>query len=189
MVCIRCKIVVESELKKMGLNFTKVELGEVETNETVTQEQRNQLNEALKNSGLELIDDKRSLLVEKIKNATIEWVHYNDEPAGVCLSEYISKKLNHNYTYLSNTFSELEGTTIEKFYITHKVERAKELLIYNELNITEIAHRINYSSVAHLSYQFKKVTGLTPTCFKRLKNRRRISLDEVGIRQLSLKTL
>ncbi len=172
-------MVVKAELEKLGLHFTVIELGEVEIQETVTPDERIQLKTALLKSGLELMDDKKSVLIEKIKNAIVELVHYSEEPLTVNFSEYLSDKLNHDYTYLANLFSEVQGTTIEKFLISHKIERVKELLVYNELNLTEISYLMHYSSVAHLSSQFKKVTGLTPSHFKELKNRRRSMLEDV----------
>ena len=166
-------MVVKSELDKFGFHHTKVELGEVEIMEDLSSDQIRDLDDALKKTGLELINDKNSILVEKIKTAIIELVHYTDKQIKVNLSDYLSEKLNHNYTYLSNLFSEVKGTTIEKFYLAHKIEKVKELLVYDELNLTEIAYRLHYSSVAHLSNQFKKMTGLTPSHFKKLKNKRR----------------
>lgn len=179
MVCIRCKMVVKDELIKLGIHFMSVELGEAEVVENISAEQHEQLKTALLRSGLELMDDKKSILIQKIKNVIIELVHYSEEPLTVNFSEYLSQKLNYDYTYLANLFSEVQGTTIEKFLIAHKIERVKELLVYNELNLTEIAYRMHYSSVAHLSAQFKKVTGLTPSHFKQLKNKRRSMLDEM----------
>ena len=179
MVSNRCKIVVKEELKKLGLHFMVVDLGEVDVME-ITDEQREQLKIALLKSGLELIGDKRSILIEKIKTAIIEMVHYSDELPKTNISDYLSEKLNHDSTYLSNLFSEVQGTTIQQFIISHKIERVKELIIYGELNLTEIAWKMNYSSVAHLSHQFKKVTGLTPTHFKNLKDKRRNPIEEVG---------
>lgn len=180
MVSSRCKMAVKEELKKLGLHFIVVELGEVEIMEKLSLEQRELVKEALLRSGLELMDDKRAMLIEKIKNAIIQMVHYSDEIIKVNFSDYLSEKLNHDYTYLANLFSEVQGTTIEQFTISHKVERIKELIIYGELNITEIAWKMNYSSVAHLSHQFKKVTGLSPTHFKQLKDKRRSPLEEIG---------
>jgi AraC-like DNA-binding protein len=173
MVCIRCKMVVKSELDKLGLHHTRVELGEAEIMENISTEQLHRLNVALKKTGLELMDDNKTILVEKIKNIIIELIHYRDEQIKINLSDYLSEKLNHNYTYLSNLFSEVKGTTIEKYYLSHKIEKVKELLVYDELNLTEIAYRLHYSSVAHLSNQFKKMTGLTPSHFKSLKTKRR----------------
>jgi AraC-like DNA-binding protein len=180
MVSNRCMMAVKEELKKLGLHFILVELGEVEIMENISQEQRHQLTMGLVSSGLELMDDKRAILIEKIKNAIVEMVHHSDEMIKVNFSDYLSEKLNHDYTYLANLFSEVQGTTIEHFIISHKVERIKELIIYDEMNITEIAWKMNYSSVAHLSNQFKKVTGLSPTHFKQLKDKRRRPIDEVG---------
>lgn len=180
MVCIRCKLVVKDELTKLGLHFTSVELGEAEIAGNITAEQHDQFKAALLKSGLELMDDKKSVLIEKIKRVIIESVHYSEEPLSVNFSDYLSQKLSHDYTYLANLFSEVQGTTIEKFLIAHKIERVKELLVYNELNLTEIAYQMHYSSVAHLSSQFKKVTGLTPTHFKQLKIKRRSMLDDMG---------
>ena len=161
MVCIRCKMVVKDELTKLGLHYTTVELGEAEMMENMSAIQRDQLKMALLKSGLELMDDKRSVLIQKVKNVIVELIHYSEEPLLINFSDYLSQKLNHDYIYLSNLFSEVQGTTIEKFIIAHKIERVKELLVYNELNLTEIAYLMHYSSVAHLSAQFKKVTGLT----------------------------
>lgn len=179
MVCIRCKMVVKSELEKLGLHHITVELGEVEIMEEISTEERQQLSIALKKSGLELMDDKRSILVEKIKTLIIEQVHYTEDEIKTNLSDYLSEKLNHSYTYLANLFSEVKGTTIEQFYLAHRIEMVKELLVYDELNLTEIAWKLHYSSVAHLSNQFKKITGLTPTHFKNLKHKRRRALGNV----------
>jgi len=180
MVCIRCKMVVKSELERIGVPYTVVELGEVELKERISREQRDELDILLKKSGLELMDDKKSMLIERIKTVIIELIHYSNELPKTKFSEYLSDKLNHDYTYLSNLFSEVQGITIEHFIIAHKIERVKELLVYDELNLTEIAYKLHYSSVAHLSNQFKKVTGLTPSHFKQLKNRRISTLEDVG---------
>jgi YesN/AraC family two-component response regulator len=179
MVCIRCKMVVKEELTKLGLHVTTVELGEAEILETISTEQHDQFKTALLKSGLELMDDKKSVLIQKIKNVIIELVHYTEEPLNVNFSDYLSKKLDYDYTYLANLFSEVQGITIEKFIISHKIERVKELLVYNELNLTEIAYLMHYSSVAHLSTQFKKVTGLTPSHFKQLREKRRSMLEDL----------
>lgn len=179
MVCIRCKMVVKAELEKLGLHYTAVELGEVEIMENISPAQHDQFKEGLLKSGLELMDDKKSILIQKIKNVIIELTHYSDEPLTVKFSEFLSQKLNHDYTYLANLFSEVQGTTIEKFLIAHKIERVKELLVYDELNLTEIAYLMHYSSVAHLSTQFKKVTGLTPSYFKQLRKKRRNMLEDI----------
>lgn len=180
MVSIRCKMVVKSELEKLGVMYGNVELGTVEIRKTFTDEQRKHLKQALLKSGLELMDDKRAILIEKIRNVIIEMVHYMDEVPRVNNSDYISDKLDLDYTYLSNLFSATTGVTIEQYIIAHKIERVKELLLYDELNLTEISYKLNYSSVAHLSGQFKKVTGLTPTFFKKLKKKKRKTLENVG---------
>ena len=180
MVSNRCKMAVKDALKKLGVHFILVDLGEVDIMENINEAQRNELKSMLLNSGLELMDDKRSMLIEKIKNVIIEMVHHKEEAIKVNFSDYLSEKLNHDYTYLANLFSEVQGTTIEQFIIHHKIERIKELIIYDELNITEIAWKMNYSSVAHLSNQFKKVTGLSPSHFKQMKNKRRSPIEEIG---------
>ena len=179
MVSNRCKMAVKEELKKLGLHFIVVDLGEVEIMETITSEQREKLKLSLIDSGLELMDDKRAVLIEKIKNTIIDMVHHSDEMIKTNFSDYLSQKLNHDYTYLANLFSEVQGSTIEHFIINHKIERIKELIIYDELNITEIAWKMNYSSVAHLSNQFKKVTGLSPSHFKQLKDKRRSQIEDI----------
>jgi len=170
---------VKEELKKLGLHFIVVELGEVEIMETISAEQREVLKAGLIDSGLELMDDKRAVLIEKIKNVIIDMVHHSDEMIKTNFSDYLSDKLKHDYTYLANLFSEIQGITIEHFIINHKIERIKELIIYDELNITEIAWKMNYSSVAHLSNQFKKITGLSPTHFKQLKDKRRSQIEDI----------
>ncbi len=180
MVSARCKQVVKDELRKLGLHFIVVELGEVEIMENISAGQRERLKNGLHQSGLDLMDDKRSVLIERIKNVVVEMVHHSSEPIKVNFSHYLSEKLDHDYTYLANLFSEIQGITIEQFIIAHKIERIKELIIYGELNITEIAWNMNYSSVAHLSNQFKKVTGLSPSHFKKLKDKRRSPLEEIG---------
>ncbi|OGS69168.1 MAG: AraC family transcriptional regulator [Flavobacteria bacterium RIFCSPLOWO2_12_FULL_35_11] len=180
MVSNRCKIAVSDALKKLKLHFIVLDLGEVDIMENINEEQRAQLKLELFDSGLELMDDKRAMLIEKIKNVIVEMVHYSEEAIKVNFSDYLSEKLNHDYTYLANLFSEVQGTTIEQFIIVHKIERIKELIIYGELNITEIAWKMNYSSVAHLSNQFKKVTGLSPSHFKQMKDKRRSPIEEIG---------
>lgn len=179
MVTIRCKMIVKSELEGLGVEQSIVELGEVELAKGLTETQYNCLKLSLLKSGLELMDDKRSVLIQKIKNVIIEMVHYADDLPKTTNSEYLSKKLNYDYTYLANLFSEVHGTTIEQFIISHKIEKVKELLVYDELNLTEIADKLHYSSVSHLSTQFKKVTGLTPSHFKKLKEKRRKTLDSL----------
>jgi AraC-like DNA-binding protein len=172
-------MVVKSELEKLGIHYATVELGEAVTMEDLTADQLDRLSIGLKKSGLELMDDKKSILVEKIKAVIVELVHYNDDQIKLNLSDYLSEKLNHNYTYLANLFSEVKGTTIEQFYLGHKIEKVKELLVYDELSLTEIAYKLHYSSVAHLSNQFKKMTGLTPSHFKSLKHKRRATLENM----------
>ena len=179
MVCIRCKMVVKEKLTKLGFHYTTVELGEAEIMENMSAGQHDLLKAALLKSGLELMDDRKSMLIEKIKNVIIESVHYSEEPMTINFSQFLSQKLHHDYTYLANLFSEVQGTTIEKFLIAHKIERVKELLVYNELTLTEIAWQMHYSSVAHLSAQFKKVTGLTPSHFKQLRDKRRSMLEDL----------
>jgi len=179
MVSIRCKMLVKSTLDQLGVPHGIVELGEVEVDSPITDEQRKELKIVLARLGLELMDDKKAVLVEKIKNTIIEMVHYSKELPRIKNSEYLAKKLQHDYTYLANLFSETTGITIEHFIIAHKIERVKELMLYDELNLTEISYRLNYSSVAHLSKQFKKVRGLTPSFFKKLKQKRRIPLENV----------
>jgi len=179
MVSLRCKMVVRAELNKMKLNYTTLELGEVDIVKDLSPANLVELKAALLKSGLELMDDQRAILVEKIKTIIIEMIHYTDEIPKLNISDFLSKKLNQNYGHLSNLFSEVKGTTIEHFIILHKIERVKELIIYDELNLTEIAYKLHYSSVAHLSTQFKKVTGLTPSFFKSLKNKKRQALENL----------
>jgi AraC-like DNA-binding protein len=171
---------VKEQLKKLGLHYIVVDLGEIEIMENLTMFQRELLKKALLVSGLELMEDKKAMLIEKIKNVIIEMVHHSDEVLKINFSNYLAEKLNHDYTYLSNLFSEVQGMTIEHYIISHKVERIKELIIYGELNITEIAWKMGYSSVAHLSSQFKKVTGLSPSHFKQMKDQKRNPIEEIG---------
>lgn len=179
MVSLRCKMMVKEELLKLGIRYVIIELGMVEMLEDITEEQRTQLGINLLKSGLELLNDKRAILIDRIKNVIIEMIHYaNDLPTNN-YSDYISEKLNHDYTYLSNIFSEVKGITIQQYIIIHKIEKVKELLLYDELNLTEISYKLNYSSVAHLSNQFKKVTGLSPTFFKKLKQKRTQTLENM----------
>jgi AraC-like DNA-binding protein len=179
MVSIRCKLVVKSELEKLGLEYTTVDLGEVGIREHLSSEQTSQLDLALRRWGLELMKDKQAILIEQIKNVIVETIHYSDEALQVNFSDHLSKRLGHDYTYLANLFSETTGTTIEHFTIKHKIERVKELIVYEDLTLTEIAYRLHYSSVAHLSSQFRKITGLTPTFFKNMKNKRLGGLEDI----------
>lgn len=179
MVSLRCKMMVQEELKKLGLKYVVVELGVVEILEDITADQHKQLKENLLKSGLELLDDKKAILIEKIKNVITEMIHYSDELPKENYSDYISKKLGYDYTYLANIFSEVSGTTIQQHIIVHKIEKVKELILYNELSLTEISYRLHYSSVGHLSNQFKKVTGLSPSFYKKLKKKRNENLENV----------
>ena len=178
MVSNRCKMVVKEIFNKLGLHFI-VDMGVVDIMEDITEEQRKQVNIELIQAGLELMNDKKALIIEKIKLIIIEMVHYNDDLPKTNFSDFLSEKLNYDYTYLANLFSEVQGTTIEKFIISHKIERVKELIVYDEFNLTEIAWKMHYSSVAHLSNQFKKVTGLTPSHFKKLKEKRRNPIEDI----------
>ncbi len=180
-------MLVKEELKKLGLHYVVVELGMVEILEDITQEQHDQLKTNLLKSGLELLDDKKSILIEKIKNVIVEMVHYNDEIPKVNYSDYISQTLHYDYTYLSNVFSEVKGITIQQFIIINKIERVKELLLYDELSLTEISYKLHYSSVGHLSNQFKKITGLSPTYFKQLGKVRKSNLENVCFIQVVFK--
>ncbi|MBP3193209.1 helix-turn-helix domain-containing protein [Natronogracilivirga saccharolytica] len=179
MVSLRCKMLVKEELKKLGLDCISVELGMAEMQEDITDELREAFRINLEKAGLELLDSKKDILVEKIKNVIIEMVHHAEDIPDVNDSDYISEKLGYDYTYLSNTFSEVKGMTIQKFIILHKIEKAKEMLLYDEDNLTEIAFKLNYSSVAHLSNQFKKVTGFTPSFFKEMKFKREKNLENL----------
>ena len=179
MVSLRCKMVVRQELEKLGLNYVNVDLGTIEILEDMPDFQREQLRNNLKGFGLELLDDKRKVIIEKIKSLIIEMIHYSEELPKVNYSDYISEKLGYDYTYLANTFSEVKGITIQQFIIIHKIERVKELLLYDELNLTEISYKLHYSSVSHLSNQFKKITGLTPSFYKKLKRKRFENLEDL----------
>ena len=179
MVCNRCKMVVKDELIKFGLHPESIELGEVDITEDLNNKKKNDLNRILQAVGFELLDDKKKQLIEKIKNTIVELVHYSDEQLKTNFSKHISKMLHHDYSYLSNLFSEVEGTTVEKYFIAQKIEKVKELLKYDELTLSEIAERLGYSSVAYLSNQFKKQTGLTPSFYKSLKHNSRKNLDDL----------
>ena len=170
---------VKKELEKLGLHFTNIDLGVIEIKETISKEQKQKLKSNLAVSGLELLDDHKSILVDKIKNIIIEMIHYSEELPKVNYSDFISEKLGYDYTYLSNLFSEVKGITVQHFIINHKIEKAKELILYDELNLTEIAYRLHYSSVAHLSNQFKKVTGQSPTFYKKIGNKRKSNLENL----------
>lgn len=179
MVCSRCKMVVKTELEKAGLHPLSVELGEIEIKEQPTADNLHQLNTSLKTLGFEIIDNRKSRMIEQIKNAIVELVHHAEDNLSVNLSQFIAKKLNYDYNYLSNIFSEVEGITIEKYFIAQKIEKIKELLMYDELTLSQIADKTGYSSVAYLSNQFKKETGLTPSFYKSLKQKSRRNIEEL----------
>lgn len=179
MVCDRCKMAVRNELRKMGINPVSVELGEIVLDVELSVEQKTELSKAMDQLGFEVMDNSKSHTIEKIKTTIIYLIHHSGEEMKVNFSTYLADKLKRDYTYLSNLFSEIEGTTIEKFIINQKIERVKELLVYNQLSLSEIADSMGYSSVAYLSTQFKKVTGLTPSHFKDIKENKRKSLDKI----------
>lgn len=179
MVCNRCKMVMKSELEQLGLHPLSVELGEVEITEPDVEPVKDALLQRLHQLGFDLIDDKKSRIIEKIRSVIIDLVHHQDNDIRTNLSEVLGRELHHDYNYLSSLFSEVEGTTIEKYFIAQKIERVKELLVYDELSLSEIAFRLNYSSVAYLSNQFKKITGLTPSHFKQIKEQKRKPLDSL----------
>lgn len=179
MVCSRCKMVVKSELEKLGLQLLSVDLGEIETLSSISSTQKQEIAEHLKLFGFELIDDKKSKTIEKIKTLIIELIYHKNNELNTNLSEYISKHVSSDYASLSNLFSEVEGTTIEKYFILQKIERVKELLMYDEMSLSEIAFLLNYSSVGYLSNQFKKITGSTPSHFKQLKNKKRKQIEDL----------
>lgn len=179
MVSIRCKMVVKKAFKKLGLHYVNLNLCEVDVFENMTEEQRGKLKSLLLKSKLELMDDKKAILIERIKAVIIEMVHYEDKLPKTNFSDFLSTKLNYDYTYLANLFSNKQGTTIEHYIILHKIEKVKELIIFDELNLTEIADQLNYSGVSHLSHQFKKITGVTPSYFKTLKNKKLYMLEDL----------
>ncbi|ADB42556.1 helix-turn-helix domain-containing protein [Spirosoma linguale] len=181
MVSMRCKMIVQAALDQLGLEHEPVELGEVELKTEIISEQRDELNRILVKVGLELMDNRKAILIERIKAVIIDLVHYASELPKINNSNYISEKLHYDYTYLANLFSEVTGSTIEKYIINQKIEKVKELILYDELNLTQIANKLNYSSVAHLSNQFKKVTGVTPRSYKQLSANKRIGLENVGV--------
>lgn len=180
MVSNRCKIAVKEELKKFGLHFIVVDLGEVEIMEDLSAEQREDLKAALLTCGLELMEDKKAILIERVINVITQMIHHSDDALKMNYSDYISEKLDYDYTHLSNLFSEVKGITIQQFIIVNKIEKVKELLLYDELNLTEISYKMHYSSVAHLSNQFKKITGLSPSQYKQLKDKKRAPIEEIG---------
>lgn len=179
MVCNRCILVVQNELDKLGIEANSIKLGEITLKKDLTIKERKELENALEPLGFQVIDDKKSRMIEKIKNVIIDLVHHRDNDIKTNLSDVLSNALHNDYNYLSNLFSDIEGTTIEKYFIAQKVEKIKELLVYDELSLSEIADRLNYSSVAYLSNQFKKVTGLTPSHFKQIREDKRKPLDKI----------
>ena len=189
MVSSRCKMAVKEELKKLDLHFIIVELGVVDIMENISAKQREQIRIGLFKSGLELIDDKKAQLIERIKKEIVDLVYHPNEETKVNTSDYLSERFGYKYTFMSNLFTEVQGTTIEKFIISHKIERAKEMILYDELNLTEIAWKLQYSSVAHLSNQFKKITGLSPSHFKMLKVKKRKAIEEVDAEEYTVDAL
>ena len=179
MACESCKLVVKKALEELNISSVKVEFGEIETKEDVSDEEKKELNTKIKKVGLELLERKQGVLIEKIRKVMVDYVYNLDENPNIKFSVLLSQELNFSYTYLANFFSEVEATTIEQFIIALKIERIKELILFGEDTISEIAHKLNYSSVAHLSTQFKKVTGLTPSHFKGLKEKRRIAIQNI----------
>ncbi|MBN2893867.1 MAG: helix-turn-helix transcriptional regulator [Bacteroidales bacterium] len=179
MVSLRCKMMVKEELMNLGIKYVVIDLGVVEILEDITPEQHEQLKKNLLKSGLLLLDDKRNILIERIQNVVIDMIHYSDELPKINFSDYISEQLGYDYTYLSNMFAEVKGMTLQHFIIIHRIEKVKELLLYDELNLTEISYRLQYSSVAHLSNQFKKITGLTPSFYKQIKQKRSVNLEDL----------
>jgi YesN/AraC family two-component response regulator len=180
MVCNRCIKVVQGELTELGYTIETIELGEVQIKEAISDNDLKRIRQVLTDNGFELIDDRKSWIINRIKTLIIEYIHYNREkPEHINLSEFLSKELGHDYSYLSNLFSSVEGVTIEKYLILQKIEKVKELLVYNELSLNEISYQLSYSSAQHLSNQFKKITGLTPSHFKKIGKDRRNPLDKV----------
>lgn len=179
MACESCKIFVKDALDELGISLVRVDLGEIETREDVSDNEKLELNRKIKKAGMELLEKKQGLLIEKIRKVMIDYVANSDKKPNIKFSVLLSQELNHSYTYLANFFSEVEATTIEQYIISLKIERIKELIIFGEDNFSEIAHKLNYSSAAHLSSQFKKATGLTPSHFKALKEKRRITIQNI----------
>lgn len=179
MACESCKVVVKEALEELGIVTVKVELGEIETKEDVSDDEKRKLNRKIKNAGLELLEKKQGVLIEKMRKVMIDYVYNSDDKPNIKFSVLLSEKLNYSYSYLANFFSEVEATTIEQFIIALKIERIKELILFGDDTFSEIAHKMHYSSVAHLSTQFKKATGLTPSHFKALKENRRITIQNI----------
>jgi AraC-like DNA-binding protein len=179
MACESCKVVVKTALNELNITPLKVELGEVETKEELSDADKIKLNNKIKKVGLELLEKKQGVLIEKIRKVIIDYVYNSENKPILKFSALLSDELNHSYAYLANFFSEVEAITIEQYIISLKIERIKELIIFNDHTFSEIANMLHYSSVAHLSAQFKKATGLTPTHFKKLKEKRRISIQNI----------
>ncbi len=179
MACLSCKVVVKEALEELKIEPVKVELGEIETRKELSNNEMQQLNNKIKKVGLELLENKQGMIIEKIRKVVVDYVYHTEEKIIKNFSDYLSEKLNYNYTYLANLFSEVEASTIEQYVIAMKIERIKELIMFEDMTLTEISYKLHYSSVAHLSSQFKKVTGLTPTHFKQLKNKRRIAIQNL----------
>ncbi len=179
MVSLRCKMIVKQELIKLGIKYVSIELGIIDVYDEISTDDYAALKVGLSHYGLELLDDKKAILIEKIKSVIVEMIHYSEELPPLKYSEYIAKKLGYNYTYLANIFSEVKGITIQQYIIINKIEKVKEMILYNDLNLTEIARLLNYSSVAHLSHQFKKITGLTPSYFRKLRDQKRTSIEDL----------
>lgn len=179
MVCTRCKMVLKSELEKLGLKPISIELGEVEFSEDLDIDSIKRIEKSLEPFGFTIIDDKKSRVIEKVKTLIVQLIQELDGELKVNFSDYLTERVHYEYNYISNLFSEVEGTTIEKYYIAQKIEKVKELLMYDELSLSEIAYRLHYSSVAHLSNQFKKVTGFAPSHIKKIKNNKRTPLDKL----------
>lgn len=183
MACESCKIVVKEALEELNLSPVHVDLGEIEIKEALSNKEKIQLNGIIRKAGLELLEHKQGILIEKIRKVIVSYVYQSDDKPTIKFSVLLSKKLNHSYSYLANFFSEVEATTIEQYIISLKIERIKELIIFGEDNLTEIAYKLHYSSVAHLSNQFKKETGLTPSHFKALKEKRRITIQSIWLHE------
>ncbi len=179
MACLSCKVVIKDALQELDILPVKVEMGEIETKEDLSEDEKKILNSKIRKAGLELLETKQGILIEKIKKTVVDYVYHSEEKENINFSDLLSKKLNYSYGYLANFFSEVEANTIEQYVISMKIERIKEMIMFEEFTLTEIAYKLHYSSVAHLSAQFKKVTGLTPSHFKSLKKKRRIAIQNL----------
>jgi AraC-like DNA-binding protein len=179
MVSLRCRNLLAAKLDKLSIPYLNIELGFVDLDHAIDEQTLKNLNIELKSAGLEILDNHNAIIIEKIKNIIIELVHYDDALPLVNLSIYISEKLGLDYGYISNLFTKVKGETIQQFYIKHKIEKAKELIFYDDKTLTEIADCLHYSSIAHFSSQFKKITGLTPSIYKKMKIERRINIENL----------